>query len=215
MNNINNVTLIGRVKEPFVEKRMGKRGLLMVTKISTTRLSGVQDEVVIAVPSDMLEEGDYVGEKIFLEGKFVSHNEPDQAVKGRRSRLVLYALAEVFYVTDDWVDDKNELELEGFLCKAPGFREKESGYRIADLLIANNEENGAANYIPCICWGDQAVRMKDISVSSEIHFQARVQSRNFLLTRDGKTEVSTVYECSIWRILSSVEPKKKDILQEA
>ena len=200
----NNLILIGTVKEPFIEKKMGKRGNLMVTKIETSRMSGVMDEVIIAVPGGLLEERNYVGEKIFLEGQFVSHNEFTGHDVTKRSHLILYALANTFYVTDEWIEDRNDLDLEGFLCKAPILRKKESGYILTDLLIAQNNEDGASNYIPSICWGNHALRANELSVGAKVHIKGRIQSRIFYRKNENDEGVPvTVYENSIWRFVSA------------
>ena len=97
---------------------------------------------------------------------------------------------------------KNDIVIEGYICKKPVFRKKLSGYEITDLLIAVNRGNGKSDYIPCICWGRTARFAGRLKVADKIRAFGRIQSREYTKKiGEENYETRVAYEVSIGKML--------------
>lgn len=96
-------------------------------------------------------------------------------------------------------EDVNEVAFDGFICKEPKYRETPLGRQICDVLIASNRErNKKSDYIPCIAWGRNALRVAQISVGTKVEIVGRLQSREYIKHfSDGTEETRVAYEVSV------------------
>ena len=94
--------------------------------------------------------------------------------------------------------DENNVELDGFICKEPVYRETPFGRQITDLIVASNRErNYRSDYIPCIAWGRNAIRTSEFNVGTRVKVSGRLQSREYNKRLGDETyEVRTAYELS-------------------
>ena len=94
--------------------------------------------------------------------------------------------------------DENNVELDGFICKEPVYRETPFGRQITDLIVASNRErNYKSDYIPCIAWGRNAIRSSEFDVGTRVKVSGRLQSREYNKKIDDETyEARTAYELS-------------------
>ena len=107
---------------------------------------------------------------------------------------------EIERVVNDY-DEENEIEIDGFVCKDPVYRKTPLGREIADVLIAVNRSYGKSDYIPCICWGRNAVYASGLPVGAHLKLMGRIQSRNYTKRYpDGTEETRTAYEVSVSKI---------------
>lgn len=94
--------------------------------------------------------------------------------------------------------DNQIVEIDGYICKEPVYRKTPLGRDIADLLIASNRRSGKSDYIPCIAWGRNALRMSKSSVGENVIANGRLQSREYTKKYDdGTQEIKTTYEVSL------------------
>lgn len=103
----------------------------------------------------------------------------------------------------------NIVELEGFICKPPIYRTTPAGKEITDLIIASNRYYGKSDYIPTICWGDNARFANTISVSGKVLVTGMFQSRKY--EKNGEPRVT--YELSVQTIKKLVDTNF-DILED-
>lgn len=93
--------------------------------------------------------------------------------------------------------DKNHLEIDGFICKKPIYREKQLGRKICDLLVASNRLCHKSDYIPCISWGRNAIASSLFEVGEHVSVKGRLQSRIYTKKlNETEIEERVAYEVS-------------------
>lgn len=97
-----------------------------------------------------------------------------------------------FLPYDEYEQNPNNAELNGYICKPPVYRTTPFNREICDVLLAVNRGYNKSDYIPCIAWGRNARFVKNIKVGQNIIISGRIQSRNYnKKLQDGTTEVRT------------------------
>ena len=155
------------------------------TYIQIKRTSGTVD-VIPAVFSERLinTKDNYTGRCIAIKGEFRSCN--------KDGKVLLY----IFVQEYDLIEDRehyNDVFLEGYICKKPTYRKTPLGREVTDALLAVNRTCGKADYIPCICWGKNALYVANTNVGSNVRFAGRIQSREY----EKNGEIKTAYEMSV------------------
>ena len=113
-----------------------------------------------------------------------------------KSRLEIYVFVKETGTCGE--KDTNYAELQGFICKKPNLRETPLGRTICDVFMAINRPSGKSDYIPCIFWGRQALRVAEMEVGKEISITGRLQSREYVKQNlFGECETKTAYELSV------------------
>lgn len=136
--------------------------------------------------------------------------------KDRKHKRLFYVYARfVETVTEpDLNIDWNITTLIGQVVKEPVFRVTPSGKRICDLVCAVNSKN-RTEYLPCICWEEDAEMAKDFEVGQNLYMEGHIQSREYNKKHgDGTSDAFTVYDFSIEkfaRIPKEKESKEKEI----
>ena len=138
------------------------------------------------------------GTIVKLNGQFRSYNNPE----GGKSKLVLMVFAREIILTEaSEEEDKNEIYLEGFVCKKPNYRQTPFGREISDLLVAVNRAYNKSDYIPCIAWGRNAKYCESFNVGEKIKVYGRVQSREYeKKLEDGTVLKKVAYEISVSKL---------------
>lgn len=156
----------------------------------TQRLSGYSDIVPCVVPEvNMLYL--HNAENVGFCGEVRTRN---VEVDGKR-HLEIYVFVRDF---GECGGDTNYVELQGFICKQPILRETPLGRTICDVIVAVNRPTGQSDYIPCIFWGRQALRVAEMEVGKEISITGRLQSREYVKQNlFGECETKTAYELSV------------------
>lgn len=165
--------------------------------VECMRLSNIPDIIPITISEQVMKSYNFVvGDKIEFVGQYRSYNK----LEGEHSKLMLTVFAyTVRYPLSDV--DKNEILLDGYICKKPIFRTTPFKREICDLLVAVNRGYNKSDYIPCIAWGKNARLSKDFAVGDRINITGRVQSRAYVKKLDdGTTVTKTAYELSIIQI---------------
>lgn len=166
--------------------------------VEVERKSGAIDIVPIMVSERLVDvSGKWVGERVYIYGQFRSFNKHD----GNRNHLILHLFAREFFCIDDIGQDENSIELDGFICKVPIYRDTPNKREICDVLLAVNRPYGKSDYIPCICWGRNARFASDMEVGTRIRAHGRIQSREYTKKlSDTESETRTAYEVSLSRL---------------
>lgn len=154
------------------------------------RKSEVVDTLPCLVPEVFLKDVE-VGECVGINGEIRTRNNHSDG----KSKLEIYVF--VLGVDNYEGQDINSVELEGYVCKDPLYRETPLGREIADLTIASNRPYGKSDYIPCIVWGRNALIASDIPVGAKVRIYGRLQSREYVKMLDDETrEIKVAYELS-------------------
>jgi primosomal replication protein N len=170
--------------------------------LSVPRLSGNADNIPITISERLFRDEDIaIGKNVKVNGQFRSYN----GYENNKNRLVLTVFVkDIEFLPDgeEVLTDKdvvsNEVDLTGFICKPPIYRQTPFGREITDILIAVNRAYNKSDYIPCIAWGRNARFCSKMPVGTEVKVTGRVQSRNYEKKyEDGTVEQRVAYEVSV------------------
>ena len=192
----NAVVLCGAVQsEPvFSHENHGERFYRF--PLAVRRLSGQQDCLWVLVTTGQVRTlGCLKGRRMKVEGQLRSFNNKS----GQGSKLVISVLARTIVETLE--EDRNCVHLTGALCKPPVLRRTPLGRCICDVMLAVNRRYGRADYLPCIAWGQVAVRVGQMQVGNVLALEGRLQSRQYTKVLEDCSEVRTAFEVSIMQLL--------------
>lgn len=186
---MNNITLAGIVvEEPiFSHEIYGEKFYRF--SISSSRKSGTQD-VLPCVVSEILKKDIEAGTEIKVCGNIRTRN----VHENDKSHLEITVFVKEVL---PYEEDENNVELDGFVCKEPTYRETPLGRKVTDLLIASNRSYGKSDYIPTIAWGRMAIKSSEFEVGERVKVFGRLQGREYVKRLDDGTEETRVaYELS-------------------
>lgn len=201
MQDKNTLTVSGMIQS--VEKSHDFHGEQFYrVMLEVIRLSENMDVVPIIVSEKLLYNNEIApGMFITVRGQIRTKNHKDESGK---SRLLVFGYAGDVEKVDGAVVEalevKNEVEMEGYVCKAPTHRQTNTGRIITDLLIACNRQYSKSDYVPCIVWGINAKMAKYLRVGDKISLVGRFQSREYRRKTDEAGQVNVAYEVSISRL---------------
>ena len=204
----NHLVLIGKIvsEKNYSHEIYGEK--FYVFSLEVVRLSSTTDIIPITISERLLTNVDIsIGREIKVEGQFRSYN----SYENERNRLILTVFAkeisEVEHSEEEKEEITNTVELVGYICKKPIYRQTPFGREIADVLLAVNRAYNKSDYIPCIAWGRNARFCQNMEIGAEVKITGRVQSRSYKKKHeDGTTETRVAYEVSI----ASMEVPEKE-----
>ena len=171
--------------------------------LSSSRQSGNCDVLMCTVP-EIIKNGINEGNMVKVLGEIRTRNvhEDDKS----HLEVTVFVKEVLLYEKDE-----NNVELDGFICKEPVYRETPFGRQITDLIVASNREHFKSDYIPCIAWGRNAIRSSEFNVGTRLKVLGRLQSREYKKKIDDETyEVRTAYELSAYMIDVVEESEETD-----
>lgn len=189
----NQAILVGYVTEEVFEYSHKVNGeIFFKFTLEIERTSGTKDYLPVIISEKLIDKKEtYVGSPVCVIGQFRSYNQKED----ESTHLRLYIFAQELYLTDD--ECRNELYISGYICKQPIYRTTPLGRQIADLMLAIPRAFGKTDYIPCICWGRNAVYASLMDVGTNVTITGRIQSREYQKQVDSTTMTKTAYEISI------------------
>ena len=173
----NYVTVTGKVESDFEFSHKSGNKSFYMTKIAVKRLSDVEDHIQLIVPETLIDTaGDYVGKCVRVRGNYRSYNNRGE----QKNRVLLAVFTKEITFTDEEPDARksNRVHLDGYICKTPVYRKTPKGREITDLFIAVNRPFRHSDYIPCICWGNNAVIASEYKVGDRVIFLEESRAGN-------------------------------------
>ena len=170
-----------------------------IMTVEVKRKSEAVDFIPVMVSDRLVDvEKNYSGMYVEVSGQFRSFNRQE----GEKSRLTLSVFArEIEFKEECGEFDVDEIELIGYICKQPVYRETPFGREITDVLLAVNRPYGKSDYIPCIVLGRNARFAEALSVGTCVEIFGRIQSREYRKQiSEDEFETRTAYEVSVSRI---------------
>lgn len=196
-NERNIAVVMGKVVKPLEMSHEHFGEKFYSTTIAAERLSGTVDIIQAIVPEHLIEKFVPDG-MISFKGQYRSFNE--WINNESHLKLFLYAL-EIIDI-DMPIGKRNEIYLNGFICKEPVYRRTPLGKEITDIFLAVNRLYGKSDYIPCICWGKNAKYAAELHVGDRLAAIGRIQSREYIKVINGNAEKRMAYEVSVNQVLS-------------
>lgn len=206
MNN-NRLQLTGVIsKEPVYSHEVFGEGFYE-TMITVPRLSDQTDTIPVTISDRLISQnGIEVGAKVSIVGQFRSYNKTE----GERSRLLLTAFVRDV-VDESEIENPNQIDICGYICKQPVYRTTPFKREICDVLLAVNRAYNKSDYIPCILWGRNARFVDTLPVGSKISVSGRIQSRKYVKNLgDDRTEERIAYEVSVSKVTLEREDRVSD-----
>ena len=220
----NHIILVGKVTsdKTFSHEVYGER--FYIFKIEIPRLSGTSDIIPVTVSERLLPAEELkIGEKVVIKGQFRSYN----TYVDNKNRLILTVFAKDLIPETNFTEEQeewekqnisNEVVLNGYICKAPIYRQTPFKREIADLLLAVNRAYNKSDYIPCIAWGRNARFCQNMEVGTCVKIVGRVQSRIYEKKyEDGTVEERVAYEVSVGSmeiVNENDEPQVEEVATE-
>lgn len=190
----NHVELIGKVVSDAEYNHEVFKEKMYRVYLSIERNSGVADVIPVIIP-EFLRTPDEIksGSTLRIEGQYRSFNMHED----NKTHLILSVYAVDIEELDDSHKHMNRITLDGYICKAPTYRETPYGRQISDFLVASNRQYGKSDYIPCIAWGRNARRISGYEIGTHVSVTGRIQSREYK-KKISETEFETkvAYEVS-------------------
>lgn len=196
----NLVTLSGEVVSGFQYSHEAFGEQFYTVELQVRRLSDACDIIPLLISDRLVDvTKDYIGTFVTVTGQYRSYNRWEDG----KSKLLLSTFVRDFNVVDAVEENKNCIELDGFICKEPIYRKTPLGREVADIIVAVNRPYGKSDYIPCICWGRNARYASRMQVGDKIKVEGRIQSRMYQ-KRFSNThmETRTAYEISVGKIIT-------------
>ena len=183
---MNNITLAGEVSSITVSGE--KVEFVMAVKRLSDTIDYINCSSGIHIMNDVMN-----GEKITCYGEVRTAN-----YKGDDEKSHLKVYVHVNIIAPYEGEDKNNVTVQGFLCKEANYRFTPYNREICDLIIASNRNSQGSDYIPCIAWSKHAKRMSRLYVGEGVNITGRLQSREYEKRYEhGVVEIKTAYEISI------------------
>lgn len=185
---MNNIVLAGTPSAPeYSHKLYGEKFYKFFMDVE--RNSGTHD-ILLCVASEAYVDFES-GSKIKIVGEVRTRN----YYKDSKRHLDIFVHVQEMLDYDGY--DENAVEIEGYICKEPTYREAPYGRTISDLMCASDRGHGKSDYIPCITWGRNALRVSKLDVGTKISVAGRFQSREYEKNIGDEIVVKTAYELSI------------------
>lgn len=189
MSRSNTIGIVGIITAPVrltVDAEKWEQRIYETT-LTRTRPSGTRDTYTLqfagqAAGSEKMLDGITEGVEVLVGGEIRSENRRDP--KPEETRVRIYIYAEVIAVNEPPANDQNEAGICGHICMKPHFkmtrRRTSKGKRIpaTSIMVAVNTPS-YTSYIPCVCFGWNALRANLLEVGDYVEVYGRFQSRNF------------------------------------
>ena len=196
----NKVTISGEVVSNFVFSHEVYGEHFYMLNVSVLRTSGYADIIPLMISERLIDtQQSYIGQHIKVSGQFRSYNSHDEI----KSHLILSVFVREYEFVDELEPDSrdNQIEIIGYLCKKPIYRKTPLGREISDMLLAVNRSYGKSDYVPCICWGRNAIFVSGFNPGTHVMVTGRIQSREYKKKiSEEEFEIRTAYEVSISQI---------------
>lgn len=200
LNNSQNnyIILSGQIASDFTYSHQVYGEAFYSFMLCSKRLSDTYDTLPITISERLLIDIEAkTGQFVTITGQLRSYNNYSEG----KTHLILTVFAKDITINEEKTKDINNIQLNGFICKAPVYRTTPFGREIADILLAVNRAYNKSDYIPIICWGRNARFSSNLEIGSNITITGRMQSRCYQkkLSEDEVIE-RTAYEVSVSKI---------------
>lgn len=199
----NSAKITGRLVDGLIYSHASEKAVYFKGTIAVQRTSGTFDYLRVVVNERTVADlPDLTDKTIAITGQISTCN---RTIDGK-SRLLVELFAYHIDVLESG-EHENNVTLRGVVCKDPVFRLTPSGREIADVMLAVNHPTGRASYVPCIMWGSDARKVKDVPVGSMLEVYGRFQSRDYekKIEETGLYRMRTAYEVSVSKVVTEAE----------
>ena len=189
---MNNIILRGVVRNPQYSHTIGNSEFYSA-QLLVKNNNGTDSVLNLKFKhsSARVENGDYVE----LTGNVRSFSRKEKDKNKVDSYVFSY-----FDAPDRELDDSvvNHFIIDGNICKkSPELRTTSTGKEVMQFIIANNIITGTKklnSYLPCICWGKDALLVSQLQVGSRVVLEGELRSRTYTKKEDDELTIHVAHE---------------------
>ena len=189
---MNNIILRGVVRNPQYSHTIGNSEFYSA-QLLVKNNNGTDSVLNLKFKhsSARVENGDYVE----LTGNVRSFSRKEKD----KNKVDIYVFT-YFDAPDRELDDSvvNHFIIDGNICKkSPELRTTSTGKEVMQFIIANNIITGAKklnSYLPCICWGKDALLVSQLHVGSRVVLEGELRSRTYTKKEDDELTIHVAHE---------------------
>ena len=189
---MNNIILRGVVRNPQYSHTIGNSEFYSA-QLLVKNNNGTDSVLNLKFKhsSARVENGDYVE----LTGNVRSFSRKEKD----KNKVDIYVFT-YFDAPDRDVDDSvvNHFIIDGNICKkSPELRTTSTGKEVMQFIIANNIITGTKklnSYLPCICWGKDALLVSQLQVGSRVVLEGELRSRTYTKKEDDELTIHVAHE---------------------
>lgn len=192
---MNEITISGKKIGNLEFSHQTKNEKFYAFFLSSARKSGIED-IIPCIASEVFKKKieSISDSKIKLSGEIRTRNVMKDNGK---THLEIFVFINDISAYENELEDINDVFINGYTCNNILCRQTPLGRQIADMIIACNRRNNKSDYIPCIAWGRNAVKMSEFENGKNIILTGRLQSREYTKKIDEElSEIRIVYEVS-------------------
>ena len=189
---MNNIILRGVVRNPQYSHTIGNSEFYSA-QLLVKNNNGTDSVLNLKFKhsSARVENGDYVE----LTGNVRSFSRKEKD----KNKVDIYVFT-YFDAPDRDIDDSvvNHFIIDGNICKkSPELRTTSTGKEVMQFIIANNIITGTKklnSYLPCICWGKDALLVSQLQVGSRVVLEGELRSRTYTKKEDDELTIHVAHE---------------------
>lgn len=200
INNKNAVTLAGIISSNIVFDYEFKDKKYYSATIMIKRTSNNEDFIPLLISEELIDfNKDYNGKFVKIYGSINTYNNIQE--NGKTKLKVSVYVKSIDILDGEENEFHNNVILEGYIGSPVKCRKTPLNKIIGDFTLAVNRLYGKCNYIPCICWYDNAVFASKLPLGAYVTVSGRIQSREYVKKiSDTESENRVAYEMSISEI---------------
>ncbi|MFW6008243.1 MAG: single-stranded DNA-binding protein [archaeon] len=199
LNDNNQIILIGKIADECTLSHELYNEKFYNFKLECERSSGNVDTLPITISERLINVKNLQKDlMVKINGQIRSYN--TETKNNSKLQLIVFVKdIELFDNDENDIEHRNEVYLNGFICKKPEYRETPRGRSICDLNLAINRAYYKSDYIPVIAWGRNAKYSGDqVVIGDNLELWGRFQSREYVKKLSNDTVIKKIaYEVSI------------------
>lgn len=181
----NKAKLSGRLLDEFKVSHTCQELNFFKNKLIVERSSGVEDEIPIIIPETLLYHGAVEGRYAIMEGDIRTYTTKQKHL------AIVFFVKKVKY--DKYEPCENEIELKGSIYRKGFLREDKYKGLKSDFMVQVKGRYDKTFDIPCVCYGELALKVSDLELKDNVTLLGRFQSRKYF--KSG--EVKETYEVAV------------------
>lgn len=173
----NYVFLVGKVVSHFLFSHETYGEGFYTVDLMVKCLNGAKDVISLIVSDRLINTTEnHEGKCIGIQGQLRSYNRYENNQKRRIASIFVQSI--FFDTNEDDVKNPNQIYLDGVVYRVPVYILTQSGRELTELYIAVKRSYGKIDYIPCICWEQNARYASVFKEGSHVRLWGEIQSYN-------------------------------------
>lgn len=195
----NKITLIGTITSKIEKSyRLYSCEDVYCFDLSTRRISGVADVLRCHIPIGIKPKELMQYDKVYIVGEIHTRN---VRLTDEKTKVEVFVWVKEIDFANEYGEDLNEVEIDGFTCKENMWRKTPLGREICEFIVASNRSFGKTDYVPCISFGRLSKLVSEYERGTHLWAAGRMQSRIYgKRISESEIEERVAYEVCVNRM---------------